>query len=127
MEPAAALAQIGRTFRVINCDALTIAVVATVSAATLQATLALTGTNDDGRAFDTSAVLPALTSGALITAVPGTVTFTGGLLTFNNLGIGTQEIILDYTGFTKWVRPVWTFTSGGGAVSVQATLAAWST
>jgi hypothetical protein len=121
--------QIGRTVRVPSCDSVVLSVVATVTAATLQATLGLTGTNDDARAFDTGAVLPALTSAALISVVPGTVTFstTTGLLTFNNLGIGTQEIVIDYTGFTKWVRPVWTFTSGGGVVSVAATIAAWST
>jgi hypothetical protein len=121
--------QIGRTLSVPKVDRLTMGVVVSVTAATLQATLALTGTNDNVRAFDTSQVLPALTSGVLITAVPGTVTLAAtGLLTFNNLGIGTQDVTIAFTGgFTKWIRPVWTFTSGGGTVSVQATVCAWST
>lgn len=119
--------QIGRTIRPVGADECTMGVVVTVTAATLQATLALTGTDDDSRAFDTGAILPALTSGTLISVVPGTVTLAGtGLLTFNNLGIGTQEVLITYSALTKWVRPVWTFTSGGGSVSVNATVAAWS-
>lgn len=120
--------QIGRSIKVANCDKVTLSVTVTVTAATLQATLSLTGTSDNERALDTTAVLPVLTTGTLITAVPGTVTLPGtGLLTFNNLGIGTQEIIISYSAFPKWVRPIWTFTSGGGTVAVSATIAAWST
>lgn len=119
--------QIGRSIRVANCDKVTLSCVVSVTAATLQATLALTGTNDNDRALDNAAVLPALTTGALVSAVPGTVTYAGNAITFNNLGIGTQEVVVSYSGFPKWVRPIWTFASGGGTVSVQATIGAWST
>lgn len=118
----------GRTVRLANCDKVTLSVVATVTAATLQATLALTGTNDEARAADGVSTLPAII-GALISVVPGTVSYstTTGLLTFNNLGIGTQEVVINYANFPRWARPVWTFTSGGGTVEVTVTVAAWST
>lgn len=125
---AASATQIGRTVKLSNCDKVTLSIVATVSAATLQATIGLTGTNDEARAADGVTTLPAVI-GALISVVPGTVTYstTTGLLTFNNLGIGTQEIVINYANFPRWARPVYTFTSGGGTVSISASIGAWST
>lgn len=121
--------QIGRPIRIVGCDELSISFTVSVSAATLQATFGLTGSNDDTRALDYAAILPALITGTT-SALPSGATYSAatGLVTFNNLGIGTSEVVMTFgNGFTKYVRPFWTFTSGGGTVSVSATLAAWST
>ena len=122
--------QIGRPIRVANCDELSVSFTVSVSAGTLQATFALTGTDDDSRAFDYGAVLPALTTGT-ISVLPSGVTYssTTGLVTFNNPSAGTIEVVITYgsSNFTKYVRPLWTYTSGGGTVAVQATIAAWTT
>ena|ERR1700755_828117 len=121
--------QIGRPIRVAGCDEMSVSFTVSVSAATLQATFGLTGTDDDTRALDYGAVLPALTTGTT-SALPTGATYSGttGLITFNNLGIGTSEFVITFgNNFTKYVRPLWTFTSGGGTVSVSATIAAWST
>lgn len=125
---ASSATQIGRTIKLSNCDKVTLSVTVTVTAATLQATLALTGTNDEARAADGVTSLPAI-RGALISDVPLTVTYstTTGLLTFNNLDIGTQEVVLSFANFPRWARPVWTFTSGGGTVAVSAYVGGWST
>lgn len=124
----ASATQIGRTVRLANCDKVTLSVVVTVTAATLQATLGFAGTNDEARAADGVSAIPTISSAALISVVPGTVTLPAtGLLTFNNLGIGTQEVVINYTNFPRYARPVWTFTSGGGTVSVSVSVGAWST
>jgi len=124
---AASGTQIGRPIRVAGCDELSVSLVVSVTANTLQATFALGGSNDDVRAADYGATLPALTTGTTSTLLTG-VTYSGttGLVTFNNPAIGTYEVVITYSAFPRTVRPLWTFTSGGGTVSAAATICAWS-
>lgn len=118
---------IGRTIRVAGCDECSVSVSVTVTAATLQGTMIIAGTNDDARASDGVVTLPALTSGTN-SVLPSGITFSGGTFTFNNPGIGTSEFVVTFaTTFPKYLRPSWVFTSGGGTVSVSATVCAWST
>lgn len=120
--------QTGRAIKVTNCDKVSYSFVITASAGSLAGTLALTGTNDDSRAFDSSLTLPALTTASLITAVPGTITLVStSVLTLAAVTAGTYEVTVAYSAFPKWVRPVWTFGSGGGTLTTQVTIAGWST
>lgn len=119
--------QTGSSVRVANCDKVSISFLITASAGSLNGTLVLTGTNDDARAIDAAAVLPTLTGGTLISAVPGTITFASNAITLTNVASGTNEVTVAYSAFPKWVRPVFTFTSGGGTMVTQVTVAAWST
>lgn len=118
----------GQTVELSSCSKMSLTVLVSVSAATLSATVQVTGTNDDARASDLSSVLPTLNNGVVITggALPGTVTYTNGVLAFANLAIGTYEVTIDYPTFPKWARVVYTYTSGGGTVDLRATLAVWS-
>jgi hypothetical protein len=118
--------QVGRAIKVANCDKLTISFQLTCSAGSLAGTLALTGTNDDARAIDATQTLPALTTGSAITALPATVTYASNAITFTTTGAGTYEVSVSFSSFPKWVRPVWTFGSGGGTITSQVTVAAWS-
>jgi len=113
----------GRYVEVSNCDRLTITVVATVSAATLQATVSLGTTNDD----PVLSTFPTLTNGTLIASTtPATWTYAAGVLTANNPAIGTHELTIDYGRFGKWVRAAYVYTSGGGAIDLRVMLGAWS-
>lgn len=119
----------GYTVQVSQCNKLTMSVFVTVTAATLVGTVALTGTNDDARALDiTPLSLPTLATGKELSVLPTGFTFTPttGLLAVSSPAIGTYEVILSYSDFPKWIRPVYDFTSGGGTVSVSATVSAWS-
>lgn len=116
---------IGRTIRVAGCDEASVSVSVTVTAATLQGTLIIGGTNDDTRAWDGAGVLPALTSGTN-SVLPTGITYSAGVFTLNNPSIGTSEFVVTFASFPKYIRPSWVFTSGGGTVSVSATVAAWS-
>jgi hypothetical protein len=119
--------QIGRTIKIANCSHVSVGLVVTVTAATLQATFGMGGTNDENRAADQAIALPIVNSGTASVLASGiTFSSTTGLLTFNNLGIGTTEAVLTFTSFPRYARPLWTFTSGGGTVSVAATICAWS-
>jgi hypothetical protein len=119
--------QTGRAIKVANCDKLSISFTLTASAGSLTtSTLALTGTNDDTRALDGSVTLPALTTGAAITALQSGVTYASNAITFTTAAAGTYEVTVTYSSFPKWVRPVWTFGSGGGTITSQVTVAAWS-
>ena len=119
--------QNGRSIKVNNCDKVLMTIVITTSAINLVGTLTLTGTNDPDRALDTTTTLPVLTSGAAITALPSGITFASNAVTFATGAIGTAEITVAYSAFTRFVRPVFTFTSGGGVISNQVTIAGWST
>lgn len=121
---------IGRPIRVAGCDRLSVSFTVSVTAATLQGSLSLGGSGDDTRAQDYGAALPALTSGTN-SALPTGITYSGttGLFTLNNPSIGTSEFVITYTAgtFPRFVRPLYTFVSGGGTVAVSCTVAAWST
>lgn len=119
--------QTGSAVKVTNCDKLSISFVITASAGSLNGTLVLTGTNDDARAIDGSAVLPTLTTGALIATGAGTITYATNAITLTNTAAGSYEAIVNYSSFPKWVRPVFTFGSGGGTMVTQVTISAWST
>jgi hypothetical protein len=116
----------GLTVQVSNCDKLTLTITLSVTAATLQATIALTGTSDPVTALEPTSTLPVLTTGALITAAPSGITFASNAITLNNPAIGTYEVTIAYSSFPAWVRAVYDYTSGGGTVDVRATLGAWS-
>lgn len=119
---------IGRTIRVAGCDEVSVNLTVTVTAATLQGTFIIAGTNDDTRAWDGAGVLPALSSGTNST-LPTGITYSAGVFTLNNPSIGTSEVVVTFGSgnFPKYLRPSWVFTSGGGVVGVSATVAAWST
>lgn len=119
--------QTGRAIKLANCDKLSISFIISASAGSLNGNLVLTGTNDDTRALDGSVTLPTLTTGSVITALPGTIALTANALTFTNATASTYEISMNFSSFPKWVRPVWTFTSGGGTMTTQVTIAGWST
>lgn len=117
---------IGRTIRVANCDEVSVNLTVTVTASTLQGTFIIAGTNDDTRAWDGVGVLPALTSGTN-SVLPTGITYSAGVFTLNNPSIGTSEVVVTFASFPKYIRPSWVLTSGGGTVSVSATVSAWST
>lgn len=119
--------QQGRSIKVTNCDKVLMTLVITTSAATLVGTLTLTGTNDNDRALDGAASLPVLTTGTAISALPANITFASNAITFASPAAATHEITVSYSSFPKWVRPVFTFTSGGGTITDQVTIAGWST
>lgn len=114
----------GSAIQVSNCQAVSVTVRASVSAATLAATVAIGGTNAD----PTASSFPALTTGKLVTPLPTGITFTPatGVLAFATAAIGIHEVTIAYTEFPKWIRAAYDYTSGGGDVDVQVTLGAWS-
>lgn len=114
----------GSAIQVSNCQTVSVTVRASVTAATLSATVAIGGTNADPEASS----FPALVTGKLVTALPSGVTFDAatGVLTFATAAIGVHEITIAYTEFPKWVRAAYDYTSGGGTVDVQIVLGAWS-
>lgn len=120
--------QTGTAFKTTNCDKLSVSYILTASAGSLSTTsFVLTGTNDDARAIDGTTVLPTLTTSTLISAVPGTIGLTAGVVLFTAAAAGSYEIIVNYSAVPKWVRPVFTFGTGGGTVTTQVTISAWST
>jgi len=119
--------QTGTPVKVSNCDKLTYSFIISASAGSLNGTLVLTGTNDDSRAIDGTLTLPTLTTGSAITALPSGVTYASNAITLTNVASGTYEICVSHSSFPKWVRPVFTFTSGGGTMTTQVTVSAWST
>jgi hypothetical protein len=119
--------QTGRAVKVTNCDKVLMTIVITTSAINLVGTLTLTGTNDADRALDTSVALPVLTGGTAITALPSGITFASNAVTFATGAAATAEITVAYSAFTRFVRPVFTFTSGGGTISNKVTISGWST
>lgn len=122
-------AQTGIPVKVSNCDKLSMSFIITHSANITAATLTLTGTNDDARAIDSSTVWPTLTTGSLISAVPANVALTSNVLTWGASAVtaGTYEIVLNYSSFPKYVKPVWGAVTGGGTMVTQVTISAWST
>ena len=118
----------GQTIQVSNCQSLTLTVTASVDAATLVAALRLTGTNDDASALDPSSILPTLNTGEIITVAPTEITYTAatGVLAYASPEVGTHEVTLAFTRFPKWVRPVFDYDSGGGAVDVRVVIGSWS-
>lgn len=119
--------QTGTAVKVSNCDKLSISFAITNSATiTTNSKLVLTGTNDDARAIDGSSVLPTLTTGTVISVLPSGVALTANELVFTSVVAGTYEIAISFSSFPKWVRPVWTLVGGGGTMTTQVTVAAWS-
>ena len=114
----------GRYTQISSCDMLTMTVVLSVSAATLQGTIALGCTNDDPEV----SAFPAMTGGTAITAMPTGFTYSSstGLITLNNPSVGISEMTVSYTQFTKWIRASYTYTSGGGSVDLKVITSAWS-
>jgi hypothetical protein len=112
----------GRYIEVSNCDILTATFVVSVSAATLSATFSIGGTNDNPEVSS----FPVLTNGTVITTLPGTYTYTNGVLTIANQAIGTSEVTVSFSRFPKWVRASYTYTSGGGTVDAKVIASAWS-
>lgn len=116
---------VGRTIRVAGCDEVSVGLTVTVTAATLQGTFIIGGTNDDTRAWEGVATLPALTSGTN-SVLPTGITYSTGVFTLNNPAIGTSEVVVTFTSVPKYIRPALTVASGGGTVAISATVSAWS-
>lgn len=120
---------------VIECSGiahLQLAVKVTVSAATLQGTLVFATTPDGSGDLSTAAAAPPilLASNVVdVTAKPGTITAGGAdaTYTFNNVGIGSTIFAIRLTNPPQYVVPRYTYTSGGGTVSVQVFAYGFST
>jgi hypothetical protein len=94
-----------------------------VTAATLNGTLKIHGTNN----FPQLAVAtePLLVTGTLLTPVDATMVHAAGVITVTNPGIGTHEIIMTWPALPQWILWEWDFTSGGGTVSLTVRTAGW--
>lgn len=105
---------------------LTMGVRLTVSAATLQGSLRFRGTNN----FVEDANEPILQNGTALTGtLPSGITMTGGIITFNNPAITTgsgNSFIIFFPQFPEKIQADYTFTSGGGTVSLIVTAAGWT-
>ena len=100
-------------------QSLTVRVV--VSAATLQATVTLKASD-----FDTKTGSEATFTGFTVaSALPTGVTYSNGVITINNASIGTSEVVLTSQAVPRWVGAIYTYTSGGGTVAVNACLSGW--
>lgn len=120
--------QIGRTINMANCDKVSVSLVVTTTAATLVGTFGVGGTDDDSRAADEAIALVAVAGGST-SVLPANITYSSatGLVTFASPAAATHEVVMTFTSFPKYFRPLFTYTSGGGTVSVTATVAGWST
>jgi hypothetical protein len=104
-----------------RCLVQSLTVRMTVSAATLQATLTLKATD-----FDTKSGAEAVFTGfSVVSALPTGVTYANGVLTINNVGVGTAEVVFTAVAVPRWIGAVWAYTSGGGTVAVDACLSGW--
>ena len=121
---------VGSPVQVSMTAALSVTVIVSVSAATLDADVVFTGTNDSARALDLTSTLPPLTTGTVITSpVPNpSVTYTAatGVLSFANLAIGTYEVTVAFTSWPTWFRAQYDYSTGGGSVDLRVVLGAWS-
>jgi hypothetical protein len=106
-----------------NPNSYTAGITLTVSAATLQGTLKVHGTNNFPQL--PVATEPLLVSGVLLTPVDATMAHAAGVITVNNPGIGTHEIIMAWPQLPQWVLWEWTFTGGGGTVALAVRTAGW--
>lgn len=118
----------GQTVQVSSCSRLTMTVTVVVTEATLAAEVVLCGTNSDALALDPSSSVPVLNTGKIITVAPAEITYTAatGVLAVANAPVGKHEVTLAFSDFPKWVRPVYDYDAGGGAVDVRVTIGAWS-
>ena len=103
-------------------------VTATVTAATLSATLAIT----NGIALSPGgtlppAALPAAGTSVISGALPAEITLgsANGVFTFNNLGIGTTTFIAKLVQPAPLTRVIYDYTSGGGTVSLVVRAYGW--
>lgn len=58
-------------------------------------------------------------------ALPSGVTFANGVLSLASPASGTFEVSFTAVGVPRWLRAAWTYTSGGGSVSVAVALSGW--
>lgn len=101
----------------------TATVTLTVSAATLQGTLKVHGTNN----FPQNAVAtePLMANGVLVSPADAAMGHAAGVITINNPGIGTHEIVLSWPQLPQWMLWEYAFTSGGGTVALAVRTAGW--
>jgi len=111
----------GDWLHIARSDFFSVTLRVTVSAATLQATFKLLGT-DFGTKSGSEATLSNFT---LASVLPTGVTYSAGVVTFNNPAISTIEVVLTSLGAPRFLRGAWTYTSGGGTVAADAALSCW--
>jgi len=92
------------------------------SAATLQGTLTIRGTNTVPQ--DTTP--PALVNGTLLSPADAAMGHAAGVITFNNPSVAIHEITLTFPQFPQFIRADYVFTSGGGTVSLIVTASGWA-
>lgn len=104
-----------------RCVVQSLTVRIAVSAATLQATLTLKATD-----FDVKSGSEATFTGFTVaSALPTGVTYSNGVITINNASVGTSEVVFTAVAVPRWVGAVYTYTTGGGTVQVDAALSGW--
>ena len=100
-----------------------IEITTTVAAATLQGTILIGGGITDPGGGTLPAIIvateatPVVTGAAFVAAT--------GVLTFNNPAIGTYRQLIRISNPPKLLQLIYTYTSGGGAMSVRARVWGW--
>jgi hypothetical protein len=111
----------GDWLNIAKSDFFSVTLRATASAATLAATFKLQGT-DFGTKSGSEATLINFT---LASVLATNVTYAAGVVTFASPLAATYEVVLVALGCPRFVRGVWTYTSGGGTVAADAALSCW--
>lgn len=106
-----------------NPSSYTAGITLTVSAATLNGTLKIHGSNNFPQ--NAVAVEPLLVNGVLLTPVDAAMAHAAGVITITNPGIGTHEIIMAWPQLPQWVLWEWASAGGGGTVALAVRTAGW--
>lgn len=109
-------------FELTDFGQFSVTVRASVTAATLQGTLTLRGTNNSPQ----DAAEAALTNGTVITALPTGVTHAAGVITLNNPSIGASSVTIAFAQLPQFILADYVFTSGGGTVLLTVQAAGWT-
>lgn len=96
----------------------------TVTAATLQGTIKIHGTNN-APPDTTIANEPLLVNGTLLSPADAAMAHAAGVITINNPSIGTHTIVLTFPAFPQFVMAEWDYTTGGGTVDLQVRTSGW--
>lgn len=111
----------GEWLNVGKCRMYSVTLRVTASAATLAATFKLQG-SDFGAKSGSEVTFIGFASASTL---PANVTYAAGVVTFASPAAATHEVILTSLVAPRFLRGVWTFTSGGGTVAADAALSCW--
>lgn len=102
-------------------DAWSATIRVSASAATLAATMKFQATDFDAKSGSEATFTGWTAASALATGI----TLANGVWTFASPSAGTYEILLVSYTMPRWLRAVWTYTSGGGTVTADVSISGW--